>query len=171
MAPTEVPPTETASLPTNTPRPAATSTPAPPTATPKPKVDFKITEIVAFEDGSLMKSGFHNIYFTVMDASGNPLDNILLDDENGQAHFQPVTGSKGPGKAEFEMLYAIYNFKVVADTSGQTFTSEVTHPLTVLQGQAVWDDLIRGGICPDVPSCQALGSIHYSYNVTYQRTW
>ncbi len=168
---TAVPPTETPAPPTNTPKPAATSTPAPPTNTPKPKVDFKVNEIVAFEDGSLTATGYHNIYFTVIDASGSPLDNILLDDENGQAHFQPATGSKGPGKAEFEMLYAVYNFKIVGDTSGKTFTSETTHPLTVLQGQGVWDDLIRGGICTDVPSCQALGQIHYSYNVTFQRTW
>ncbi len=168
---TAVPPTDTPAPPPDTPQPAATSTPAPPTNTPKPKVDFQIREIVAKEDGSLTKSGFHNIYFTVIDASGSPLDNILLDDENGQAHFQPVTGSKGPGKAEFEMLYAVYNFKVVGDTSGKTYTSEITHPLTVLQGQGVWDDLIRGGICADIPSCQALGQIHYSYDVTFQRTW
>ena len=168
---TPVPPTNTPAPPTNTPKPAATNTPAPPTATPKPKVDFRVQEIVAFEDGSLTATGFHNIYFTVLDASGNPLDNIILDDEGGNAHFQPVTGSKGPGKAEFEMLYNVYHFKVVGDTSGAAFTSETTHPLTVLHGQGVWDDLIRGGICSDPPSCEALGQIHYSYNVTFQRTW
>jgi hypothetical protein len=132
-------------------------------------VDFRIREIVAFVDGSITKTGFHNIYFTVVDANGNPLDSILLEDENGQAHFQPETGTKGPGKAEFEMLYADYHFKVVGDSSGQAYSSEVTHRLSVINPH--WPDVIAAGICPDEPACRALGSIHFSYNVTFERTW
>jgi hypothetical protein len=134
-------------------------------------VDFRVEEVSAIEDGSLSKSGFHNIYFTVVDASGQPLDNIAIEDENGQAHFQPVTGTKGPGKAEFEMLYADYRFKVAGDNSGQVYSSEVTHLLSVVPGHSHWPDLIAAGICPDEEACRALGSIHYSYNVTFQRTW
>jgi hypothetical protein len=172
LPPTEtpIPPTDTPTAPTNTPHPKATNTPVPPTKTPAPKVDFKVKEIIAFKDGSLDKSGFHNIYFTVVDAAGNPLDNITLEDINSQSP-QLITGSKGPGKTEFTMVYADYHFKVIGDTSGRTYTSEVTHALSVIAGHAVWDDLIRGGICADEAACRALGQIHYSYNVTFQRTW
>ena len=64
-----------------------------------------------------------------------------------------------------------YKWKVVGNTGGEAYTSEITHMLSILHRHAVWDDLIRGGICPDVPSCDALGKIHFSYNVTFQRTW
>jgi hypothetical protein len=134
-------------------------------------VDFRITEIVAFEDGSLTVSGLHNIYLTVVDASGGPLDGIILEEVNNDPHEQVVTGNKGPGKTEFTMWAGDYRFKVVGNTSGQTFNSETTHVLSIVFEHAVWDDLIRGGICTDEASCRALGPMHFSYNVTFQRTW
>jgi hypothetical protein len=168
---TSVPPTETPALPTNTPRPKATNTPVPPTNTPKPQVDFRVKEIVAFMDGSLTASGMHNIYFTVVDAGGAPIDGIVVEEVNNQPPAQVISGAKGPGKAEFTMWAADYRFRVAGNDSGRTFASETTHVLSVLYEHAVWDDLIRGGICSDEASCRALGSIHYSYNVTLQRTW
>lgn len=178
--PTEVPPTATplppteaptSAPPTNTPQPQPTNTLAPPTNTPQPQVDFRVKEIVAFEDGSLTASGLHNIYFTVVDAGGAPIDGIILKDTNNQPGEEVTTGNKGSGKTEFTMWAADYRFKVIGNVSGRTFTSDTTHVLSVLQGHAVWDDLIRGGICSDPAACEALGSIHYSYNVTFQRTW
>lgn len=168
---TAIPPTDTQAPPTSTPRPAATRTPSPPTNTPKPKVDFKVKEIVAFMDGSLTASGLHNVYFTVVDVGGAPIDNIVVQETKNQPTAQVVTGTKGPGKAEFTMWAGVYYFKVVGNTGGQQFSSEETHQLTVVYEQGVWDDLIRGGICTDQAACRALGPIHYSYNVTFQRTW
>lgn len=168
---TPVPPSDTPSPPTNTPQPRPTNTPVPPTNTPKPQVDFKVKEIVAFEDGSLTATGLHNVYFTVIDASGAPLDGIILRDVNNQSGEQVITGNKGSGKTEFTMWAADYRFQVVGNVNGQAYSSEITHLLSVLFGHAIWDDLIRGGICADVASCEALGPIHYSYNVTFQRTW
>ncbi|MFN2291284.1 MAG: hypothetical protein ACK2UC_08865 [Anaerolineae bacterium] len=168
---TPIPATETPAAPTNTAPPRPTNTPLPPTSTPKPAVDFRITEIVAFEDGSLTVSGLHNIYLTVVDASGGPLDGIILEEVNNDPHEQVVTGNKGPGKTEFTMWAGDYRFKVVGNTSGQTFNSETTHVLSIVFEHAVWDDLIRGGICTDEASCRALGPMHFSYNVTFQRTW
>jgi hypothetical protein len=164
-------PADTAAPPTDTPPPRPTSTPVPPTNTPQPQVDFKVKEIVAFENGSLGSSGLHNIYFTVVDGGGATMDGIILKDVANQPGDEVITGNKGPGKTEFTMWAADYRFQVAGNTSGRTFTSETTHVLSVLFGHAVWDDLIRGGICPDAPSCEALGPIHYSYNVTFQRTW
>jgi hypothetical protein len=170
---TPIPPTDTAAPPTvaSTSRPQPTNTPVPPTATPKPpQVDFKVKEIVAFEDGSLTASGLHNVYFTVVDAGGAPIDGVIIEEVNNQPAAQVITGNKGPGKTEFTMWAADYKFKVVGNANGSSSSSETTHVLSVLFEHAVWDDLIRGGICTDEASCRALGPIHYSYNVTFQRT-
>jgi hypothetical protein len=168
---TPIPPTETAAPPTEPPPPPATNTPAPPTETPKPAVDFRVVEIEAFEDGSLSRSGFHNVYLSAVDAGGTPLDGIILEETNNPPPVQVTTGNKGPGKTEYTMYAGDYKFKVVGDTGGQAFSSEETHILSIVFGHAVWDDLIRGGICSDPASCEALGPIHFSYNVTFQRTW
>ena len=168
---TPVPPTDTPAPPTNTPKPRPTNTAVPPTKTPKPQVQFKVKEIVAFVDGSMTATGLHNIYFTVVDAGGAPLNDVILKEVNNQPSEQVITGNKGPGKTEFTMWAADYRFQVVGNVGGQSFTSETTHVLSVLFGHAVWDDLIRGGICGDAASCEALGPIHYSYNVTFQRTY
>ena len=168
---TPVPPTNTPAPPTNTPQPKPTNTPAPPTNTPKPKVDFRVQEIVAFEDGSLTKSGFHNVYFTVIDAGGAPIGGVIIEEVNNQPPIQVISGDKGPGKAEFTMYAGDYRFKVVGHINGNSFSSETTHVLSIVFEHGVWDDLIRGGICTDEASCRAMGPLHYSYNVTFQRTW
>lgn len=167
---TPLPTTSTPAPAANTPRPAATKTPAPPTNTPKPKVDYRVKEIIAFEDGSLAKSGLHNVYFTVIDAGGRPLDGITVQETNNPPAVQLVTGSKGPGKAEFTLWGTDYKFKVVGNTNGQAFSSEETHVLSIVFGHQVWDDLVRGGICANEASCRALGQIHFSYRVTFQKT-
>jgi hypothetical protein len=173
LAPTDtpVPPTDTPPPPTHTPRPQPTRTPAPPTNTPKPNVDFRIKEIVPFKDGSVGQSGYHNIYFTVIDAAGQPLNDIILESTDSQPPVQVVSGPKGPGKAEFTMVYADYYFKVTGDTSGRKYTSEVTHRLSMIPGNYWWPDAIAAGICPDEEACQAFGPMHFSYNITFQRTW
>jgi outer membrane biosynthesis protein TonB len=168
---TPIPPTETAAPATEPPPPPASDTPAPPTVAPNPQVDFRVMEIVAFEDGSLSRSGFHNVYLTVLDAGGTPLDGIILEESNNQPPVQVTTGDKGPGKTEYTMYAGDYKFKIVGDTGGQAFSSEETHVLSIAFGHAVWDDLIRGGICSDPAACEALGPIHFSYNVTFQRAW
>lgn len=183
VAPTEAPPTEAlptdtpppaptaTAQPLDTPRPQATNTPVPPTNTPKPQVDFRVKEIVAFVDGSLGPTGLHNVYLTIVDAGGAPIDGIVIEEFNNEPRTQLVTGDKGAGKTEFLMWAADYRFRVVGNSSGSTFSSEETHVLSIVFGHAVWDDLIRGGVCASVEACQALGQSHYSYNVTFQRTW
>lgn len=164
-----LPPTDTPQ-PTQPTKPAATKTPIPPTSTPQPSVDFKVKEIVAFEDGSLTQTGFHNVYLTVLDAAGAPLDGMIIEEISNQPPIQVTSGDKGPGKAEFTMYAGDYRFKVVGSTGGLTFSSEPTHILSVVFGHPVYDDLIRGGICADEAACRALGPMHYSYNVTFQKT-
>lgn len=173
LPPTEtpVPPTDAPAAPTNTPRPQPTATPVPPTNTPKPQVDFRVKEIVAFEDGSLSVSGNHNVYFTVIDAGGAPIDDVIIEEVNNTPPVQMISGDKGPGKAEFVMWAGDYKFKVVRHVNGNAFSSETTHVLSIVFEHALWEDLIRGGLCTDEASCRALGPIHFSYNVTFQRTY
>jgi hypothetical protein len=168
---TALPATNTSAPPTNTPRPRATNTPIPPTNTPKPKVDFRIKELYAFEDGSLTSSGLHNVYFTVVDAGGAPIDGVIIEEVNNQDREQVISGDKGPGKAQFLMWASDYRFKVVGNVGGQGLSSETTHVLSIVFEHATWDDLIQGGICSDEASCRAMGPMHFSYNVTFQRTW
>jgi len=168
---TAIPPTGTPAPPTNTPQPRLTDTPAPPTNTPRPQVDFRIKELYAFEDGSLTASGLHNVYFTIVDAGGAPINGIVIEEVNNQPAMQMITGNKGDGKTEFTMWAGDYRFKVIGNNSGQAFASETTHVLSIVFEHADWNDLIAGGICTDVESCRALGPMHFSYNVTFQRTW
>lgn len=168
---TPVPPTATDAPPTATSQPQAINTPAPPTNTPKPAVDFRVADLFAFVDGSTGASGLHNVYFTVLDAGGAPIDGVIIEEFNNDPHTQTISGDKGPGKAEFVMWAANYRFRVVGNTGGQTLSSEETHVLSIVFGQATWDDLIRGGVCTTVEECQAMGQSHYSYQVTFQRTW
>jgi len=171
IVPTDIPPTNTPAPPTNTPQPRPTQTPAPPTSTPRPQVDFVVKEIYAFEDGSLGPTGLHNVYFTVIDAGGAPIDGIIIEEVNNTPTEQVITGNKGPGKTEYTMWAGDYRFKVVGNQAGQTFAGETTHVLSIVFEHAVWADLIAGGICSDEASCRALGPMHFSYNVTFQRTW
>ena len=77
--------------------------------------------------------------------------------EEKQPGEEVTTGNKGPGKTEFTMWAADYRFKVAGNAGGNTFSSETTHVLSIVFEHAVWDDLIRGGICSDEASCRAMG--------------
>jgi hypothetical protein len=171
VVPTEVPPTNTPAPPTSTPQPRPTNTPAPPTNTPKPKLDFVVKEVYAFTDGSAGPTGLHNVYITVLDAGGGPIDGIIVEEVNNSPTEQVVTGNKGPGKTEYTMWAGDYKLRVVGNTSGQAFSGETTHILSIVFEHALWEDLIRGGICTDEASCRALGPMHFSYNLTFQKTW
>jgi hypothetical protein len=75
----------------------------------------------------------HNIFVKVVDAGGNPVDGVtLVQSPNGGAGNvldRQVSGSKGPGLAEFIMWkmaeYAVY---VSADGANPS-NSEVAQPL------------------------------------------
>jgi hypothetical protein len=82
-----------------------------------------------------------------------------------------ISGEKGPGKAEFTMVYADYYFRVASNTSGQAYTSETTHRLSMIPGHYHWPDMIAAGICSNEAECQALGAVHFSYKITFQRAW
>lgn len=170
-------PTNTPSLPLPTdtplpPPPTDTPTPAPPTNTPTPAVDFKVVEQRILppdqNKGGKDFGADHLIFITVIDANGAPLDGIILR-EVSTTGDKLITGEKGPGKAEFLMGGGGgFVFTVVGDKDGRTYTSEATHQLSLVN--PVLDDLVVAGYCPDVGTCQN-HPWHWSYVVTFQRTW
>ncbi len=160
--PTDTPePTATPTVtppPTATPEPTATPTPLPPTRAParvaapaavapaapaaapaakapaapaKPTTQYTIREMRRLTPCE--NKGMHNIFGTVVDAAGNPIDGITFiqtpANSIGEVLDRVTSGSKGPGRFEFVMWkgaeYAVYASADGASPTG----SDVARPL------------------------------------------
>ena len=174
-------PTPTATpLPANTPAPTATPlppspAPPPPTATPAAGADFTVTVTRMFslqENGGC--DGMNVLFLRVVDANGNPLDGIIVRVRWDGGQEEVVTGSKGPGRAEFP-LYGAYWARVVRDVSGRAYTSEETRRVDSVNPD--YADLIQGGYCLDEADCRERDAArqlcygHYSWEVEFRRSW
>lgn len=178
--PTPVPPTNTPAPPTNTPEP---------TATPTPSVDFVVTEqrlLSKDENGGCV--GMHSIFVHVVDAAGNPIKGVQMADEWGAVNPGPVTGHKGddqPGLAVYDLYKNGYKIFVKSDpTAGRPVTSQISDLLSSNDWEIGIPRLIEAGYCPDEGTCRVLWNSgvfgegnnslcwgHYSWDVTFQRTW
>ncbi|MDX1522043.1 MAG: hypothetical protein R3264_10480, partial [Anaerolineae bacterium] len=185
--PTEVPAEPTsepaATLePTETPIPA-TNTPAPPTntpeptATPVPAVDFRLAKQRMYsihENGGCR--GTHQIFVTVVDAAGNPLDGVTVED-TFRAVPPHVTGEKGPGKLEYDLWKNGFSLHVTKKADGSPASSDVTAKLSSVDPDIPNAWLVEGGYCTDENDCNQRKSTnqlclgHYSYEVIFQRTY
>lgn len=155
------------------PPPTATPLPATPTPPPAPAVDFRVVKtrlLSKEENGGCV--GMHNIFVTVLDASGAPLNGIRV----GRVWVPDdikVTGAdnKGPGKVEFDL------FKHGDQVRVLDFSSETTRPLEVEDEKIPIPELIAAGYCSSPEECQdlidrnRLCRYHYSWEVVFQRTW
>jgi CRP-like cAMP-binding protein len=123
---TPVPPTETPVPPTPVPVRAVARAAAPaavaraveasaaPVAAPAPTQQYKLVESRRMTPCE--NRGLHNIFVKVVDAAGNPVDGVTVvqtpADQIGNVLDKMVTGTKGPGMAEFVMWkfaqYAVY---------------------------------------------------------------
>lgn len=186
---TDVPPTETPTPePTAPPTPVLLPTDTPePTATPQPEFDFIITKqrmLTKEENGGCV--GMHSIFVTVVDAAGNPLKGVELGDVWGNPG--PTTGHKGddqPGLAVYDLYKNGFKIFVKNDPSaGRPVTSQVTELLSSNDWEIGIPKLIEAGYCPDESTCRVLWNSgvfgegnnslcwgHYSWEVTFQRTW
>jgi hypothetical protein len=174
-APTEAPPTSTPQPPTDTPQPAAptntpkprpTNPPAPPTNTPKPQVDFRVVEqrlMAKAENGAQL----HMVLIRVADAAGNALSDVVVWDAN-HPDQAAVSGTKPePYHAEYLFWnYDGYQMEVKGANSEKTkVISTDVHKIPL-------EDLVAAGYCTDVASCNPNELVqHYSWYVTFQRTW
>ncbi len=177
--------------PTNTPIPTATftPTPVPPTATPvptqvpvrvvarqaapaavavaaapaKPSVQYKLVEMRRLS--ACENRGMHNIFIKVIDAAGNPVDGVMLiqspSGQPGNVLDKMVSGSKGPGLAEFIMWkgaeYAVY---VSADGA---------NPASTDIAQPVHSNFADEEMCADGGGGNTL--FHNSFSLVFQKTY
>jgi CRP-like cAMP-binding protein len=185
--PTETPiptatPTETPVPPTETPLPPppvrqapapvaqkAASEPAPeaaaaaaPAPAPAPATLYRLAEVRRLTPCE--NRGNHHIFIEVQDAAGNPLDGVTLvqspRDQIGNVLDKMVSGTKGPGKAEFVMWkmaeYAVY----VTEDGANPASTEIAQPLH--------SNFTDEANCSDGDGGNTL--FHNSFKVVFQRT-
>ncbi len=179
VPPTDIPlPTDTPPPPTDTPPPPPpTDTPTPelPTDTPTPAIDFVVTKqrMLSYEENGQCR-GNHNIYVTVVDINGAPIDGLIVGDTWNNVEL--VSGSKGPGECHFDLWKNTMEIIVKRDeATKQPFTSQKTRPLSSVKPEI--PDMIACGYCEDEADCSRRLATnqycvgHFSYEVVFQRQW
>jgi outer membrane biosynthesis protein TonB len=178
VPPTEEAPTPTA-LPSDTPvPPTATDTPAPPmptaapsvtaapSATPKPQVDYRVAEqrlMTKVEN----EAGLYLILIRVVDAGNSPLYGVTVWDPN-HPDQEAVSGDK-PEPYHAEYMFGGYDAYQLEVKGAR---SEKTRVLTTDVHKIPKEDLVTAGYCPDVANCNQDELVqHFSWYVTFQRTW
>ena len=176
-APTDTPvpatATPTALPPTPTPKPALpTPTPAP-TNTPAPQVDFRVAELRVLgegeNNGGTGQGGQMEIFITVLDAAGNPLDGAQIVNEEQQFPVNVVSGEKGPGKAQITMYAQLFRLKV-ASLNGQPVSSEITTKLGLKDMDPAPLIGKLGDVCTTIENCPSWPRRHFSYVLVFQKT-
>lgn len=180
--PTDTPEPE----PTETPIPLPTNTPAPPTNTPeptatpeptRPPVDYALKEAYLIPNPQYNTCpGSHQIFVTILDASGNPIDGVTVEDTY-RAVPPHVSGEKGPGKLEYDLWNNGFALEVTKKADGSPATSDVTPKMSSWDEDIPDDWLVAANYCQDLADCAArkannqLCRGHYSYNVIFQKTY
>jgi len=163
--------------PTNPPTPAE---PPPPT---RPGVDFVViqqrmrTNEENSWDGKVANNcgGDHTIYVQVVDAAGQPLTGIIVGDT--YKNVRAASGSNGLGQLKIDLWSNTMALEVQGNIDGSPYTSEQTLPLSTRDEDIPAEWLFAGGYCGSIAECQlrqqtnGLCRGHYSYDVTFQRTW
>ncbi len=190
--PTEVLPSPTSTFPaapsaTSTPTPSPSPSPPPPPAdspTPtRPPVDFVVvhqrmrTNEENSWDGKVANNcgGDHTIYAQVIDAAGQPLTGVIVGDT--YHNVRSSSGTAGPGRLEIKLWSNTMALEVQGHIDGTPYTSEQTVPLSTRDEDIPAEWLFAGGYCEAIANCQlrqqtnGLCRGHYSYDVTFQRTW
>lgn len=164
-------------------------TPAPPTPTTvptQPPIDFVIVQQRLWTNeenggfspgGSVANCGYgHEIYVTVIDAAGNPLDGIIIGDTYNNP--KQITGSHGPGRTLYVLFSNGYNLLVAEDQSaGRPVSSQTSHVLSAKDEEIPIPWLISSHYCANEAECQervgnnSLCRGHYSYDIVFQRSW
>lgn len=175
--------------PTETPIPTATFTPVPPTNTPipptrvpartvvraaapvaaaaaavapAPSVQYKLIEMRRLS--ACENRGNHHIFIKVVDAAGNPLDGVTVvqspSGQPGNVVDKAVTGTKGPGLAEFIMWkgaeYSVY------------VTNDGVNPASTDIAQPLHPNFTDEENCSDGGGGNTL--FHNSFKVVFQKT-
>ena len=120
--------------------------------------------------------GWHQIFVTVLDVNGNPLDGVTVED-TFNAVPPHVTGEKGPGKLEYDLWQNGFSVHVTKNPDGSPASSDVTPKLSSWDEDIPNEWLVEANYCRDINDCverkshNQLCRGHYSYEVTFQKTW
>ena len=178
-------PTETPiPTPTFTPTPVPTDTPIPPTRVPvraapvakaaPQAVRAAAVAVAPAQQYKLLESrrmtpcenrGKHNIFIQIVDGAGNPVDGVMVvqtpADQIGNVLDKMVTGTKGPGMAEFVMWkgaqYAVY----ISNDGTNPTGSDIAVPLH--------PNFTDEASCEDGGGGNTL--FHNSFKVVFQKTY
>ncbi len=161
-------------VPTNTPVPvrvaaqaqapaAAAARAAAPAPAPAPSVQFKLIEMRRLS--ACENRGMHNIFITVVDAAGNPVDGVMLiqspANQIGNVLDKALSGSKGPGKAEF-IMWKGAEYAVYVSTDG-------VNPASSDVAQPVHSNFTDEEMCADGGGGNTL--FHNSFSLIFQKTF
>ncbi len=119
--------------------------------------------------------GDHTIYVQVVDATGQPLPDVIVGDTYD--NVRAATGTAGPGKLQIQLWSNTMSLEVQGHIDGTVYTSEQTLPLSTRDEDIPAEWLLAGGYCESIANCQlrqqtnGLCRGHYSYDVVFQRTW
>lgn len=124
---------------------------------------------LAENNGGIELGGLRNIYVTVVDAAGNPIDGAVVVN-TAPYPGRAVTGEKGPGKAEFLMDREEFRL-AVESVAGVPVSSETSHTMSLIS--PVPSDIAGklGDACPTVDNCPLPPYKHFSYVITFRRTY
>ncbi|HSN78348.1 MAG TPA: cyclic nucleotide-binding domain-containing protein [Anaerolineae bacterium] len=162
-------------LPTNTPvpvvqravaqAPAAASVEEPAAkaaAAPAPSVEWRL--VTARRLSACENRGKHNIFVTVLDAAGNPLDGVMVVQANngnpGNILDRMTSGAKGAGQAEFIMWKMAEYMVFVANPDGSPASSDFAQP--------IHSNFVDEETCADGQGGNTL--FHNSFEIIFQRT-
>jgi hypothetical protein len=162
---TSIPPSDTP-MPTDTLPPQPTKTPAPPTSTPRPQVDYRVVEQRLMSKAENVAQR-HMILIRVTDAESAPLPGLIVWDPN-HAEQEAKTGTK-PEPYHAEYLFWNYDGYQL-EVKGAN--SEKTKVLSTDVYKIATEDLVAAGYCQDGSHCNPGELVqHFSWYVTFQRTW
>jgi tetratricopeptide (TPR) repeat protein len=158
-------------------KPVTQSTPTPiDTSTPTQSLlDFVIVEqrMLTIEENGGCQGG-HEIFVTILDVNGNPLEGVIVGDTFN--NVEVVSGTNGPGKSSITLWMNSMSLKVKGHIDGTPYTSEESFNFTSHDEliPLVW--LQQSGYCDSPEDCQQrvennqLCRGHYSYEIVFQKT-
>ncbi len=138
-------------------------------------VDYKVYGFDENNGGIFNNGGQHIIFINVLDENGQGIDGAVVKDALAD-NFSIVTGSKGPGRAEFEMFWEPYKL-YVASIPGGPVTSQISNQMNTAKPH-IPDIIGKMGpadneyaICPTPDDrCEPpFYHAHWSYEVTFQK--
>lgn len=151
---------------------------------PKSTVDFVVKgvrlwgvqENGGYFDGPSLHCGEKQVLRVIVnDVNGQPLNGVTAVAWNQDLTEEHITGEKGSGTAEWVMSME-FNVRVARDVDGREVTNDTNPHLSKKPSDIPTEQLIQAGYCTDAASCNDLiatnaCSGHYSWDVTFQRTY